>query len=297
MKTPKHLLVIGGDKRQLYMAQALETHCYEVTVYGFGKQDGFEGLQHTSSPLRDALHAADAVILPLPTSRDGTTIHSPYTHSPAKLQTVLETLHGEQTVFAGMMQQEWKSAFFQKGIPVYDYFEREELAVRNAIPTAQGVLQTLFTHIAFTLHGAGCAITGYGKVARVLANTLRALGTKVTIFARRPSDLAWAAADGHTGLLLADFCKTAQAYDILINTVPAQILAEKQLRCLRADCLVLEIASAPYGIDFSAAQNLGLKVIVAGSLPGKVAPKTAGEIICDAVHNIIKEGSQCTQLP
>lgn len=54
---------------------------------------------------------------------------------------------------------------------------------------------------------------------------------------------------------------------------------------------MIDIASAPYGTDFACARELGLNVIVPGSLPGKTAPKTAGEIIADAILNIIKEGS------
>jgi len=43
------------------------------------------------------------------------------------------------------------------------------------------------------------------------------------------------------------------------------------------------------GVDCEAAKALGLSVIHALSLPGKVAPETAGEIICDTVCNIFEE--------
>ncbi|MFR9113071.1 MAG: hypothetical protein ACLVJ7_15205 [Acutalibacteraceae bacterium] len=45
------------------------------------------------------------------------------------------------------------------------------------------------------------------------------------------------------------------------------------------------------GIDLEAAQARGLKVIKASSLPGKVAPKTAGRIISDTIRNVIREGN------
>ena len=61
------------------------------------------------------------------------------------------------------------------------------------------------------------------------------------------------------------------------------------MRTFNKDCLLIEIASAPYGIDFSAARELGFGSVVSGSLPGKIAPKTAGYIICDTICNIIKE--------
>jgi dipicolinate synthase subunit A len=42
-------------------------------------------------------------------------------------------------------------------------------------------------------------------------------------------------------------------------------------------------------LDFEAAAKLGLKVIHALSLPGKVAPKKAGEIIKNTIYNIMEE--------
>ena len=45
----------------------------------------------------------------------------------------------------------------------------------------------------------------------------------------------------------------------------------------------------PTGVDFAAAQQSGLNVIWALSLPGKVAPRTAGNIIKDTILNMIHE--------
>ena len=53
--------------------------------------------------------------------------------------------------------------------------------------------------------------------------------------------------------------------------------------------MIIDIASSPYGTDFAAANNLGIKAMQCPSLPGKVAPKTAGKIIADGILNIIKE--------
>ena len=90
---------------------------------------------------------------------------------------------------------------------------------------------------------------------------------------------------------ISELMKTAPELDLLVNTVPSLVLDCKTLSALCRDCLVIDIAAAPYGTDFACARELGLNVIVPGSLPGKTAPKTAGEIIADAILNIIKEGS------
>ena len=46
---------------------------------------------------------------------------------------------------------------------------------------------------------------------------------------------------------------------------------------------------ASAGVDFEAARLLGKNVIWALSLPGKVAPVTAGRIIYETVMNILEE--------
>ena len=60
------------------------------------------------------------------------------------------------------------------------------------------------------------------------------------------------------------------------------------MKNISSDCLFVEIASAPFGIDFQAAKEFAFDVIKANSLPGKVAPKTAGEIIGRSVLPIVE---------
>lgn len=53
--------------------------------------------------------------------------------------------------------------------------------------------------------------------------------------------------------------------------------------------MIIDLASEPCGTDFEAAKALGLTAVKAPGLPGKFAPKTAGEIIKDTVLNILSE--------
>ena len=78
-------------------------------------------------------------------------------------------------------------------------------------------------------------------------------------------------------------------FDAVINTVPVKVLGNAQLLKLNPECVLVEVASAPFGIDFQAAKERAFKVVKAGSLPGKVAPKTAGEIIGRSILPMIKE--------
>ena len=78
-------------------------------------------------------------------------------------------------------------------------------------------------------------------------------------------------------------------FDIIINTVPSCILGKSELAKIRKDALIIDVSSKPGGVDFARAAELSLNVIWALSLPGKVAPQTAGEIISEITVGILKE--------
>ena len=81
------------------------------------------------------------------------------------------------------------------------------------------------------------------------------------------------------------------SFDAVINTAPAQVLGE--LSALRDGCILLELASAPGGLDPQAAQDGGMRYISAPGLPGKYAPVSAARLIYGAVTNIFKECGIC----
>ena len=53
--------------------------------------------------------------------------------------------------------------------------------------------------------------------------------------------------------------------------------------------LLIDLASRPGGVDFNAAAELQIKTIWALSLPGRVAPKSAGQIIKTTILNMIRD--------
>ena len=54
--------------------------------------------------------------------------------------------------------------------------------------------------------------------------------------------------------------------------------------------MIIDLASAPGGVDMDYAKQSRMNVIWALSLPGKVAPLTAGKIIKESIENILLEG-------
>ncbi len=277
MLSSMHFTVAGGDNRLHYTAESLRERGLSVT--------------RTKADLSEDLSETDVLILPVPLTRDGVHVFAPHADDAIPVSLLAERLPLSARVFCGMPQQH-AEPFFRRGIRLYDYAAREEFAVRNALPTAEGVAQILLQTLPITVRGARVFITGYGRTARACARLLSAMGAHVTVAARRCSSLAFADTDGYRSLYLRELPRFVQEADAVVNTVPATVLTRDVLQAIRCDCPVIEIASAPYGTDLDAARSLGVHVQIAPSLPGKVAPKTAGVILADTVLNILREGSE-----
>ena len=142
-----------------------------------------------------------------------------------------------------------------------------------------------------TINGANCLITGYGRIGKTLSRLLILLGANVTVAARKFSDLSWAEAQGCASIEMSQL-QNAGDFDVIFNTVPVMLFDKDILSGLNQNTLLIDLASRPGGVDFNAAADLQIKTIWALSLPGRVAPKSAGLIIKNTILNMIKEGVQ-----
>ena len=285
MRHAMNFWVIGGDQRQAALARLLEEDGHTVHTFAL---EGAEGLACEPSP-EEAVRA-DCVVLPLPAAGEGGTLNAPLSERDHDLGWVLDFLRPGQLVCAGMVKRSLAAMAEERGLILRDYFAREELAVANAVPTAEGAVQIALEELPITLHKARCLVIGYGRVGRVLAHRLGALGARVAVAARSHEQLAWAEVWGyateHTARLTPWLC----GYDLVVNTVPSRILGEEQLAALKPGALVIDLASKPGGVDFDAAARLGVRAIWALSLPGKAAPVSSGGYIKTTVYHIMEEG-------
>lgn len=285
------LAVLGGDLRQMVTAAGLAEEGYEVAVYAADAYTGDWGEVTRAADLASAVRGAELVILPLPVTQDGERLHCPLTRKTILLTEVFDALAPGQRAVGGKITEEVRTLAERAGVLLSDYLDREELAVANAVPTAEGAIAVAMAEVPYTIHGARCLVLGYGRVGRVLTGTLLALGAHVTAAARKPSDLAWIAAAGCTPMPFASLYdgETPLDYDIIFNTVPRQILDAGLLGRMKKDVLLLDLASAPGGVDREYARENGLHAVWALSLPGKTAPVTAGRILRDSILEILRE--------
>lgn len=281
----KKISVIGGDLRQLTLAELLSQNGYEVTVSGFGN----DSISEKYTIENDIKKAADAdiVILPLPVTQDFKTLNAPFNKEKISLADIAGYIPCGSLVLGGKMNDEL-SYLFEKQKCI-DYSEREELMIKNAVPTAEGAIELAIAETPITLAKSKALIIGYGRIGKVLSQLLQGLGVEVSVSARKYSDLAWIDVNGFNAVHNKDIIKSIPDYDIIFNTAPALILDEKILEKISPDTVVIDLASKPGGVDFQKARDFGLKVIWALSLPGKTAPLTSGKIIAETILNILYE--------
>ena len=274
--------ILGGDLRQVYLARLLSEGGWMVTTWGLEKGGGDGG-----APLDQAL-AGNILLLPMPVCRNGM-LHLPLTDTELEAERLWARLRYDQLLLGGMTGDLSRRLMADYGLTLLDYYDREETQVANAVPTAEGALQLAMESTDRTLHGSRCLIIGYGRIGRLLADRLLALGAEVTVSARKYGDLAWIEAWGCRSVQTGALTGQLDRFDLIFNTAPALILDGTRLRETREDCVIIDLASAPGGVDLEAAKRLSRRAIPAPGLPGKVAPRTAAAAIRDSVYHILEE--------
>lgn len=283
----KTFAVVGGDLRQAWLAGRLAQKGYRVHTALLDREVELSPRVHKEEMLSKAVEPADVVVLPLPASVDGQRVNAPFAHRPAELKELFPMLGGK-LVLAGKTANLAQLAQ-QNGAELVDYFAREELAVLNSIPTAEGALELAMAELPTTIFGTRVLVTGFGRIGRVLCRLLVAMGAQVTVAARKYSDFAWIGIFGAKAVHTDSLAEASAQADLVFNTVPSLLFDQKVLSALPKEAVVIDLASKPGGVDFAAAGRLGVKTIWALSLPGKVAPISSGEAIMDTILNILDE--------
>ena len=282
--------IIGGDLRVIKLAIMLARDQNEIFVYGLEKAEELKNnpnIKYCES-IKKAIQEVEIVIGPIPFSSNGKTINMPFSDKEVTIREMMHVINAKVLIAGGITPEVYEMAN-DEYIEIIDIMKREELAVLNTIATAEGTIQIAIENTNKIIHGSEVLILGFGRIGKVLARKLAGLSAKVTCAARKDEDLAWIQAYGHKATNINTIGENLRQYDIIINTVPHIILNEERLQYVKNECLLIDLASNPGGIDKKAVKDNQLKFVWALSLPGKVAPTTSAEFIKDTIYNIIKE--------
>ena len=60
--------------------------------------------------------------------------------SGIKFHKLLESIQPQAVILGGRISPRFRDMAIKQGFRVYDYFNREELLIKNAVPTAEGAI-------------------------------------------------------------------------------------------------------------------------------------------------------------
>ena len=265
------ICAVGGDGRIPFALASLEARGHEVSHTAYG------------GPLSaEVLGAAEAVLLPYPATRDGLTLNAPTSPLPLPLSSLFPMLPDGAPVLCGRITDALRAA--AKEHHLYDYETDERFLLKNAAITAEGALSLAMQRLASPLCDTPTLVLGSGRLARALADLLLGLHVPVTVAARNPNaPLPGGLRPIPLGALPAELPRFA----LILNTVPVPLLSGRLLSRATQGLLLIELSSAPEVVDTDACRELGIEVVSAPGLPGKYAPKGAGEALAEAVDSIL----------
>ncbi len=256
-------LIYGSDKKMISCCQRL---CNRGFVADIIDSEQFTDICRYNN-----------IILPLPTIAN-----SKINGTDTSLSDLIRLLNSEQKVFCGNLDLSIYKNF-------YSYYYNESFLINNSRLTAQGVLKIITANVEEDFKRLKVAVIGYGRCGKAVCKLLKNCGMKVTSISRRKETMTLAEDDGVFADEINNLNRTIMDYDIIINTVPVNIVDRDSVSKLSQKNIYIEIASKPYGFDISEYDVFNFKYILGESLPGRFTPISAGYNIADTVLDILKE--------
>lgn len=264
--------VLGGDGRYPWAVKALRESGLPVKTWGV------MDMENDAEHLADALRGANLVLLPMRPFRGELLRIGEEDVIAALLPHMLEK---GAVLIGGSFPTETEAWLQSQGLFCVSLLELEAYQMANAAVTAEGAVYLTLRELERTLCGAEALVIGWGRIGRFLAEKLKALGANVTVTARREGQWTEMESLGLRPEETGVYHHGLEDYDVVLNTVPVPVMTAGQAERLKPECVLIELASLPGG--FAPEIKETRNVIMAQGLPGRTAPKSAGENLSAAV--------------
>ncbi|KGX93123.1 dihydrofolate reductase [Pontibacillus halophilus JSM 076056 = DSM 19796] len=290
MLTGYTIAIIGGDARQLEVIRRLSEWDASLYLVGFDQLDhGFTGAKQVELDDIEP-DQLDAIVLPVPGTNLEGHVDTIFSNQTVQLTEEWVGKTKEQCVlFTGITNDYLTKLSNEQKRKLIPLFDRNDVAIYNSIPTVEGTIMMAIQHTDYTIHSSKVIVLGLGRVGMSVARSFHALGADVSVGARQTEDLARVYEMGLKPFPLHSLKDAVADCDMVINTIPAQVVTAAVIQHMPSHTLILDLASKPGGTDFRYAEKRGIKALLAPGLPGIVAPKTAGNILATVVSQILIE--------
>ena len=293
-----NFFIIGGDKRNLFLAKKLSKNGENVKIFGFDRiNDEFFANNNikkitNEKELLTELEERETIfdnnleidkqnkkiiIGPIPYSTDGKTLYAPFCNKKLDIN-----LLKDKKIIAGKIPEEVAD------IKSIDILKNEYFTIKNTVPTAEGAIAKAIELTDINIDKANIMVLGFGRVGKTLCYKLKNLGANVYAEARKERDLAWIDVFGYNAIPLEKINENICKMDIIFNTIPELILDKSKLILMNEKTLIIDLASKPGGTDFESANKMGIKAILYSGIPGKIASEYEAELIKEVIYKEIK---------
>ncbi len=249
---------VGSDERTNYLRKMFLEEGYEIT---------------------DILKS-DIVVTSIPFSKNDKTLNS----EDLSVEDFIR-LTKNKIVITGSIK-EYIKAKFDKSTKIIDIMKCDELAIKNAVPTAEGAIFTAMKNSKTTITNSKCLVLGFGKIGKNLALKLKGMDANVTCQARKEIDFSTIESLGMKYLDISKLQEKISEYEYIFNTIPYLILDSKVLKNVSKDSIIVDLASVPGGVDFEFARKNNLNVEWSLGLPSKIAPKSAAKYLKEQIEKL-----------
>lgn len=294
MKYHYDYAVIGGDMRQVYIVEELAHHTNRICHYALCALPDEHRCSNTAfitnaASLSEVCSTSSCIICPIPFSKNGIFLNQSAFDEALSINLILSNLKSGQSFFAGCIPQTFQSTAIEMGVHVFDLMQNPSLALFNSIATAEGAICEAIKRSPLNLHQSSCAILGYGKCGRTLSHYLKGMFCRLYIASNREDERAHAALIADRTGTIQNLGTCVEEFDFIFNTIPSKVITSELLIKMKSFVTIIDIASAPGGVDFSSAKEFGIHAVLCPGLPGKYAPSSSARAIKETIERILKE--------
>ncbi len=283
--------VIGGDVRQVYLAEELAQHTNRICCFALCSSPNERHCSSVSSvyeaaSLTESCSASPCIVCPIPFSRNGPFLNQSAFDENLSIYQLLSNLRPGQSFFAGCIPDDFKTTAEEIGVHIFDLMSDPSLSLFNTIATAEGAICEAIKRSPINLHQSSCAILGYGRCGRTLSHYLKGMFCNICVVSRQAEECAQAALIADKTGTLQDFESYVDEFDFIFNTIPSMVVPSRLLEKMKSSVTIIDIASAPGGVDFNAARELGISAVLCPGLPGKYAPVSSARAVKETIEKI-----------
>lgn len=283
------ITLLGGDLRHAYTAEYLNSCGYVVTCFGTPDFPYQSNIQLAASP-EQALHT-DALFMPTPFSKDNTHLFQKSSSvPPIPISQLSGMLSHPMVIFHNGMPNIFQEQFENADCKLYALSDSSRFATENARLTAEGLLSEVIRYTPFSLENTRILLLGYGYCGAAIGTLFSTFESGIYVLEREISKQLQAEEHGLLALSEKEKKTILPRCNLVINTIPQQILTNEDLALLPGDCHIFDIASAPFGFSNDVSSRFAIPYFRLPGLPGKFHPKTAGIIAGNAIERMINHG-------